>query len=133
MTFVGTREMIVYDDLQPLEKIRIHDVRVERPPHYQDFAEFQYSYHYGDCYLPRVEQIEPLKVMCGHFIDCVLHGLPPLTDGTRGLELVRVLEAASASLASGGAPVSPAGSRPGGRRKTCGDPAAADPAASRTA
>ena len=52
MTIVGTRRMIVYDDLQTLEKIRIYDVRVERPPHYDTFAEFHYSYHYGDSYIP---------------------------------------------------------------------------------
>ena len=52
MTIVGTRRMIVYDDLQTIEKIRIYDVRVERPPHYDTFAEFQYSYHYGDSYIP---------------------------------------------------------------------------------
>jgi predicted dehydrogenase len=112
MTFVGTGKMIVYDDLQPLEKIRIHDVRVERPPHYEDFAEFQYSYHYGDCYLPRVEQCEPLKVMCGHFIDCVRDGIRPLSCGERGLELVGILEAGSESLRARGAPVALDRSRP---------------------
>ena len=45
--------------LQTLEKIRIYDVRVERPPHYDTFAEFQYSYHYGDSYIPHVKQEEP--------------------------------------------------------------------------
>src|SRR6266853_5479248 len=44
MTIVGTRRMIVYDDLQPLEKIRVYEVRVDRPPHYDTFAEFHYSY-----------------------------------------------------------------------------------------
>jgi len=48
MTIVGTKRMIVYDDVEPLEKIRIYDARVEVPPHYDTFAEFQYSYHYGD-------------------------------------------------------------------------------------
>jgi predicted dehydrogenase len=105
MTFVGTEKMIVFDDLQPLEKIRIHDVRVERPPHYSDFAEFQYSYHYGDCYVPRIDQVEPLKVMCGHFIDCVTEGGTPLACGRRGMELVGILEAASESLRNQGAPV----------------------------
>ena len=61
MTIVGTRRMIVYDDLQTHEKIRIYDARVERPPHYDTFAEFQYSYHYGDSYIPYVHQEEPLK------------------------------------------------------------------------
>jgi predicted dehydrogenase len=111
MTFVGTRKMIVYDDLQPLEKIRIHDVRVERPPHYESFAEFQYSYHYGDCHVPRIEQSEPLKVMCGHFIDCIHENAVPLTCGNRGLELVRLLEAGSESLRSRGCPVSPGAAR----------------------
>ena len=105
MTFVGTRKMITYDDLQPLEKIRIYDVRVERPPHYEDFAEFQYAYHYGDCFLPRIEQSEPLKIMCGHFIDCVISGAEPLSGGARGLELVKLLEATSESLRSGGGPI----------------------------
>jgi predicted dehydrogenase len=111
MTFVGTRKMIIYDDLQPLEKIRIYDVRVECPPHYEDFSEFQYSYHYGDCYLPRIEQSEPLKIMCGHFIECVLSGAEPLTGGGKGLELVRLLEASSRSLRAGGGPVATAGGR----------------------
>jgi len=105
MTFVGTRKMIVYDDLQPLEKLRIYDVRVECPPHYDDFAEFHYSYHYGDCYLPRIEQSEPLRNMCGHFIDCVREGSRPLTCGIRGLEMVRILEASSESLRARGGPV----------------------------
>ena len=102
MTFVGTRKMITYDDLQPLEKIRIYDVRVECPPHYEDFAEFQYAYHYGDCYLPRIEQSEPLKVMCAHFIDCIRDSSEPLSSGARGAEIVRLLEASSESLRSGG-------------------------------
>lgn len=105
MTFVGTRKMITYDDLQPLEKIRIYDVRVECPPHYENFAEFHYSYHYGDCYLPKIEQSEPLKIMCGHLIDCIRDGSEPLTCGNSGLELVRLLEACSDSLGRGGGPV----------------------------
>ncbi len=105
MTFVGTRKMIIYDDLQPLEKLRIYDTRVECPPHYDNFAEFQYSYHYGDCYLPRIEQSEPLKNMCAHFIDCIREGSQPISCGLRGLEMVRILEASSESLRAQGAPV----------------------------
>ena len=105
MTIVGTRRMIVYDDLQPLEKIRIYDVRVERPPHYDTFADFHYSYHYGDSYIPHIRQEEPLKVECQHFLDCIEGGLDPLTSGEDGLELVRILEAASQSLKDRGAPV----------------------------
>jgi predicted dehydrogenase len=105
MTIVGTRRMIVYDDLQTLEKIRIYDVRVERPPHYDSFADFHYSYHYGDSYIPHLKQEEPLKTECQHFLDCIEQGIRPLTGGHEGLELVRILEAASQSLKSYGAPV----------------------------
>ena len=61
MTIVGSKRMIVYDDVAPLEKIRIFDARVESPPHYDTFAEFQYAYHYGDMYVPYIKQEEPLK------------------------------------------------------------------------
>jgi predicted dehydrogenase len=105
MTIVGTRRMIVYDDLKTREKIRIYDVRVERPPHYDTFAEFHYSYHYGDSYIPHIQQEEPLKVVCQHFVECIQGSSSPLTSGREGLELVRILEAASASLKANGAPV----------------------------
>jgi predicted dehydrogenase len=111
MTIVGTRRMIVYDDLQTHEKIKVYDVRVERPPHYDTFAQFQYSYHYGDSYIPYIQQEEPLKTVCEHFIDCIERGARPLTGGREGLELVKILEAASISLKASGAPVkfSPSG------------------------
>ena len=105
MTIVGTQRMIVYDDLQTHEKIRIYDVRVERPPHYDTFADFHYSYHYGDSYIPHLQQEEPLKAECQHFLDCIANGAKPMTSGYAGLELVRILEAASASLKDSGAPV----------------------------
>jgi len=105
MTIVGTRRMIVYDDLRTREKIRIYDVRVERPPHYDTFAEFQYSYHYGDSYIPHVQQEEPLKLACQHFVDCIETNSQPVTGGRQGLEMIRILEAASVSLKMNGAPV----------------------------
>jgi predicted dehydrogenase len=105
MTFVGTRRMIVYDDVQPLEKIRIFDARVERPPHYDTFAEFTYAYHYGDQYIPYVKQEEPLKVETAHFLESIRTGRQPISNGTQGLELVRILESASTSLKKHGAPV----------------------------
>ena len=105
MTIVGSQRMIVYDDVAPLEKIKIYDSRVETPPRYDTFAEFQYAYHYGDMYAPYIKQEEPLKVECQHFLDCINKGGTPLSSGQKGLELVRVLEAASQSLKMGGAPV----------------------------
>lgn len=106
MTLVGSRRMLVYDDVAPLEKIRIFDARVERPPHYDTFAEFHYAYHYGDVHVPYLKQEEPLKTECQHFLDCINQGATPLTDGNQGLALVRILEASSKSLKRGGASVS---------------------------
>lgn len=105
MTIVGSQQMIVYDDVQPLEKVRIYDVRVEMPPHYDTFAEFQFSYHYGDSVIPYVKQEEPLKVECQHFLECIRSGARPLTDGVHGARVVRILEASSKSLREKGASV----------------------------
>ncbi|NNC88657.1 MAG: Gfo/Idh/MocA family oxidoreductase [Akkermansiaceae bacterium] len=105
MTFVGSRRTIVFDDLEPREKIRIYDVHVDRPPHYDSFAQFHYSYHYGDLYIPHLDQQEPLRVLCDHFLDCIAKGNRPLSCGRKGLELVRILEACSQSLQGRGAPV----------------------------
>jgi len=102
MTVVGSKRMLVYDDLEPLEKIKIYDKRVETPPHYDTFAEFQYSYHYGDTYSPYIKQIEPLRTECQHFLDCIKTGKRPDTSGWEGLEVVQILEAASQSLKNGG-------------------------------
>ena len=105
MTIVGTKKMITYDDVEPLHKIRIYDQRFDEPPHYDTFAEFQFSYHYGDMHAPYLKQEEPLKVECQHFVDCIANGAKLLTDGVHGLELVRLLEAADESLRQGGARV----------------------------
>lgn len=106
MTVVGSQKMILYDDVEPLEKIKMFDCRVETPPHYDTFAEFQYAYHQGDRFVPRIKQEEPLKVECQHFLDCIKQRTKPLSDGRKGLELVHILEAASTSLARQGATVS---------------------------
>jgi predicted dehydrogenase len=105
MAIVGSRKMIVYDDIKTLEKIKIFDKRVEVPPHYDTFAEFHYSYHYGDAYIPYLEQVEPLKVQTQHFLNCIRNGRKPETSGLDGLQVVQILEAASRSLKNGGAMV----------------------------
>ena len=105
MTVVGSKRMIVYDDTEPLEKLKIYDARVEVPPHYDTFAEFTYSYHYGDAYVPYIKQDEPLKLECQHFLDCIRDEAVPLTNGRLGLEVVRILEAAGDSLRQRGASV----------------------------
>ncbi|MBK8858943.1 MAG: Gfo/Idh/MocA family oxidoreductase [Opitutaceae bacterium] len=105
MTIVGSERMIVYDDLPAQEKIKIYDVSVKAPRHYDTFAEFHYAYHYGDIYSPYIKQEEPLKSECQHFLDCIRNGRTPLTSGTKGLDVVRILEASSASIKLNGAPI----------------------------
>lgn len=102
MIIVGSKRMILYDDTQPLEKIKIYDTRVEMPPHYDTYVEWQYSYHYGDIYTPYIKQVEPLKTECQHFIDCVKSGDEPETSGAKGLQVVKILEAATESLRKNG-------------------------------
>jgi len=106
MTVVGSRRMIVYDDMEPLEKLKIYDARVEVPAHYDSFAEFTYSYHYGDAYVPYIKQDEPLKLECQHFLDCIRGEATPITGGKAGLDVVRILEASNTSLRQLGQSVS---------------------------
>ena len=103
--FIGKKKMLVYNDVEPIEKIRIYDKRVEAPPHYDSFGEFQYSYHYGGVYSPYIQLVEPLKVECQHFLDCIRTGAKSESSGAEGLQVVRILEASSSSLQIGGGQV----------------------------
>ena len=105
MTVVGSKKMIVYDDTQPFEKVKVFDRRVEAPPHYDTFGEFYYSYHYGGTYSPFIKQDEPLKLQCEHFLECISNGRRPDTGGPEGLEVVRILEASTKSLSNSGGAV----------------------------
>jgi len=101
-TIVGTRRMLVYDDIENQEKIKIYDKGVEVPPYYDTFADFQFSYRYGDIHSPRIEEYEPLKKQCEHFLECIRDGRVPHTDGYNGLRVVSILEAANRSLKNSG-------------------------------
>jgi predicted dehydrogenase len=101
-TIVGSKKMIVYDDNEPLEKLKIYDKYVETPPHYDTYAEFHFSYHYGDMWAPYLKQVEPLRVECQQFLDCMRTGAESDSSGFQGLRVVRILEAATSSLRNGG-------------------------------
>lgn len=105
ITFVCSKKMLVYDDTEPLEKIKIYDKGVKVPPYYDSFGEFQYSYHYGDIYSPYLKQTEPLKTECQHFLDCIKKRKKSESDGREGMKVVQILEAASESLKKGGGEV----------------------------
>jgi predicted dehydrogenase len=102
ITVVGSKKMAVYDDVQTLEKIRVYDRSVHAPPHTEEFGEFQLSYRYGSITIPHLPSTEPLRLEDEHFLECIRTGAAPITDGRQGLEVVRVLETAQASLSAGG-------------------------------
>jgi predicted dehydrogenase len=101
-TIVGTRKMLVYDDIKTQEKIKIYDKGLEVPPYYDTFAEFHFAYRSGDIHSPKVDEYEPLKLEVDCFLESIHSGRTPPTDGYNGLRVVSVLEAASKSLKSGG-------------------------------
>ena len=97
-TFVGSKKMLVYDDIETQEKIKIYDKGVDVPPHYDSFADFHFSYRYGDIHSPRIDDYEPLKKECDHFLQCIRGEEYPWTDGYNGMRVVSILEAAGKSL-----------------------------------
>jgi len=101
-TIVGDKKMIVYDDVEPLEKIKVYDKGVDAPAHTDSYGEFQLSYRYGNIFIPSIPLHEPLKLECAHFVDCVLHGRKPRSSGEIGLKVVKILESAEKSLLNGG-------------------------------
>lgn len=103
VTVVGDQQMAVYDDVEATEKIRIFNRGVDAPGHTSTFGEFQLSYRYGDIVSPHIRWAEPLAVECRHFAEAILEGKTPRSDGHEGLAIVRILEAADASLAADGA------------------------------
>jgi predicted dehydrogenase len=105
LTVIGSEKMVVYDDLESLEKLKVYDKRVNAIRRTDTFGEFQFSYHYGSVVSPYIRFEEPLRLEILHFLDCVRDRARPLTDGQNGLQVVRVIEAAQESLANGGAPV----------------------------
>lgn len=104
-TFVGSRKMLVYDDVHPSEKIRVFDKGVDKQPHYDNFGEFQLLYRSGDIFVPKIEMAEPLKAETGHFLDVIQGQEKPLSNGHHGLRVVQVLEKACESLDNGGKPL----------------------------
>lgn len=98
---VGSRKMLVYDDTESIEKVKIFDKGVE----YKDpetFGEYQLSYRAGDIVSPKLGNYEPLAVEMAHFMDCIETGEKPKSDGVSGLRVVRALEAAERSIKNGG-------------------------------
>lgn len=106
VTVVGSKKMVVYDDLEPLEKIKIYDKGVEVIRRTDTYGDFSFAYHYGDVIAPYYRFEEPLREECKHFLDCIETGETPRSDGYNGLRVVQILEAANYSLKNNGITVS---------------------------
>lgn len=104
VTVVGSRKMVVFDDVEATEKIKIYDKGVDIRLGYESYGD-ALTLRHGDIYIPRVEMEEPLKLECQHFIDCILNNQTPQTDGINGLRVVQVLEAGQRSLERHGVPM----------------------------
>ena len=103
LTLVGSKKMVVFDDGESTEKVRIYDKAAERAG-YESYGD-SITLRFGDVVIPHIHMSEPLGVECAHFLECVQKGETPRSDGRQGLAVVRVLEAGQRSLENGGAPV----------------------------
>lgn len=101
----GDRQMIVYDDNEPSEKIRLYDKGISVTETPEDVRKLLISYRTGDLWVPKLQELEALAVEVAHFCACIRGEEQSLTGGEAGLELVRILEAANQSMANRGAPV----------------------------
>lgn len=106
----GSRKMVVYDDIEPTEKVRVYDSGVttsekenerDREAAYRTLV----SYRTGDVWVPKIDSTEALRYVCQEFLDAITEKRPPLTDGNAGLRVVRLLEAAQRSIDQGGAAI----------------------------
>ncbi len=93
----GTKSMILYDDMENSEKVKVYDKGVEvktKEGVYQTLVQ----YRMGDMYAPKLDQTEALTIATQHFVDCIRENKVPITDGVAGLNVVRILEAADCSI-----------------------------------
>lgn len=100
----GDRKMVVYDDLEPSEKIKVYDKGIELTSR-ESIYETLVGYRTGDMWAPKLDATEALSREARHFVDCVENGVAPESGGEAGLYVVRILEAATTSMEGRGAPV----------------------------
>jgi predicted dehydrogenase len=94
----GSEKMILYDDLEPSEKLKVYDKGISVTPRPEDVYKMLVSYRSGDMWAPRLDNTEALQTEAQHFIECIENGSQPDTDGLAGLRMVTMIEAAETSL-----------------------------------
>jgi predicted dehydrogenase len=101
LTVVGAKRMVVFDDMQPREKLKVFDKGVDRPPEYRSYGE-SLAVREGDIFIPRIPNVEPLTAELRHFLAVARGDEKPRVTAWDGLEVVEILEVASASLKGDG-------------------------------
>jgi predicted dehydrogenase len=105
-TFIGgSRKMIVYDDVEPTEKIKVYDKGITLNGSPDKAHQLRIGYRAGDMWAPHISAKEALQTEVEHFVDCLRRGTAPISNGASGLRVVEILEAASHSIAEQGRPV----------------------------
>jgi predicted dehydrogenase len=94
----GSKKMIIYDDLQPSEKVKIYDKGVSFTEDPKQIYDMRVGYRTGDMWAPKLDETEALRTASEHFVDCLQHGKTPQTDGQLGLRVVALIEAATSSM-----------------------------------
>jgi predicted dehydrogenase len=101
----GSEKMIVYDDIEMSEKIKVYDKGITVDQNPDAVYQRHVGYRSGDMWAPRLDNIEALRIEAEHFVECIETKRQPMSSGQAGLRVVRILEAASRSMASRGQPV----------------------------
>jgi len=101
----GSEKMITWDDMELSEKLKIYDKGITLNDGPEGIYQLQVGYRAGDMWAPHLNNVEALQVEAQHFLECIEHGLTPISDGKAGLRVIRILEAASQSMAQHGQPV----------------------------
>lgn len=94
----GSKKMITYDDLEPSEKVRIYDKGISFTDDPKQIYEMRVGYRTGDMWAPKLEATEALRTEGEHFVDCIVNGKNPESDGGLGLRVVELIEAATSSM-----------------------------------
>jgi len=98
----GTKKSLVYNDLDPSERIKVYDRGITVSQDAESKRGVLIGYRTGDVWCPHLESAEPLQTMVRHFAECIRDHKRPLTDGQAGLRVVRILEAAQRSIKAQG-------------------------------
>ena len=94
----GSKKLITYDDLEPSEKIKVYDKGISFTDDPKQIHEMRVGYRTGDMWAPKLDGTEALTIECAHFVDCIVNGEMPETDGKLGLRVVELIEAATSSM-----------------------------------